>query len=385
MVVTEKSVKDLKSYKNNPRNNDDAVAYVANSIKEFGFKVPIVIDKNNVVVAGHTRLKACKKLGIKTVPCIVADDLTDEQIKAFRLADNKVGERSVWDDELLGAELDGIDFDMSEFGFDLELGADDDGGTDIVEDEAPEPPTEPVAKKGNLWQLGEHRLICGDSTDIAVIARLMGEDVPDMVLTDPPYGVSIQHEDGRVGSEKKANSKGKRVTGANIYHAFQNDDTTETAENAYNVLSKLCDKIVLWGGNYFLDFLPPSDSWLVWDKREQDDMRNNFADGEMAWCSFHTVVRIYHQMWNGMIRKGEHEKRVHPTQKPVQLLREILNDFTEEHEKIVDVFGGSGSTLIACEQSSRKCYMCEIDEYYCDVIIQRWETLTGQKAKLIEE
>lgn len=164
---------------------------------------------------------------------------------------------------------------------------------------------------------------------------------------------------------------------------FIGDDTTETAQQAYDILSRMCDKIIMWGGNYFLDFLPSSDGWLIWDKRGESGIRNNFADGEMAWCSFHTPVRIYHQLWNGMIREGEHEKRVHPTQKPIRMLSEILKDFTKEGEIVIDVFGGSGSTLIACEQFNRKCYMCELDPHYCDVIIQRWENLTGKKAVLL--
>lgn len=137
------------------------------------------------------------------------------------------------------------------------------------------------------------------------------------------------------------------------------------------------------GGNYFTEFLPFSDSYLVWDKRVDSGIRNTFADGELAWCSFKTPVRIYHQLWNGMIREGEHEKRLHPTQKPVRMLGEILKDFSDEGDNILDVFGGSGSTLIACEQLDRNCYMMEMSPKYCDVIIDRWEKYTGKTAKQI--
>ena len=244
-------------------------------------------------------------------------------------------------------------------------------------------PEEPKAKPGDLYALGNHRLICGDSTDADVLNKLIDGAKVDIVFTDPPYGISIQHQDGRIGSEKKPDSKGARVTGAKVYAPFKNDDTTETAKKAYEILKNLCEKIILWGGNYFIDFLPFCDSWLIWDKRCQDDMRNNFADGEMAWCSFHTPVRIYHQMWSGMIREGEHEAIVHPTQKPEKMLSNILSDFTKEKEIVLDVFGGSGSTLIACEQLGRTCYMCELDPHYVDVIIDRWEKFTGRKAELL--
>ena len=197
----------------------------------------------------------------------------------------------------------------------------------------------------------------------------------DLALTDPPYGINIVSEDGYVGAGN--------VASVTRYSKVIADDSTDTARDAYNLLTQLCDRVILWGGNYFLDFLQPSDGWLVWDKR-RDMPSNNFADGEMAWCNFHTPVRIYHQLWNGMIREGEREKRVHPTQKPVRMLGDILKDFSDEGENIIDIFGGSGSTLIACEQLNRRCFMSELDPHYCDVIISRWETLTGREAVLID-
>ena len=331
-----------------------------------------VIDSEKNVVCGHTRLKAAKKLGIKEVPCIIADDLTEEQIDAFRLADNKTAEIATWDFEKLEIELESISgIDMSEFGFDIDL--DEEEPTEIVEDEVPEE-VETRCKLGDLWQLGEHFLICGDSTDPTVIDRLMDGVKADMVFTDSPYGVNIVNDKGKVGADNLAKN--------GVYAPVIGDDTTETAQQAYDIYSQLCDKMILWGGNYFLDFLPPSDGWLIWDKRGESGIRNNFADGEMAWCSFHTPVRIYHQLWNGMIREGEHEKRVHPTQKPIRMLSEILQDFTNEGDIILDVFGGSGSTLIACEQTGRTCYMAELSPEYVSVIVQRWLNLTGRKDEI---
>lgn len=375
MEVRNISVKDLIPYDRNTKKHDKTqINNVAESIKQYGFVQPIVIDKDNVVVIGHCRLLAAKQLKMKEVPCVCVEDLTEEQVKALRIVDNKSNE-SEWDFDILPDEL--AELDLSDFDFDFGI-EDDAEETEIVEDEAPEAPAEPKAKLGDLWQLGSHRLICGDSTDVAVIDRLMDGVKADMVFTDSPYGINAVGDNGEVGADFGIAKKGK-------YKKIIADDTTETAQQAYDIYSQLCDKMILWGGNYFLDFLPPSDGWLIWDKRGESGIRNTFADGEMAWCSFHTPVRIYHQLWNGMIREGEHEKRVHPTQKPIRMLSEILQDFTNEGDIILDVFGGSGSTLIACEQTGRTCYMAELSPEYVDVIIARYEKLTGNKAVLLTQ
>ena len=184
--------------------------------------------------------------------------------------------------------------------------------------------------------------------------------------------------DGKVGADFGVAKKG-------VYKQVIADETTEVAEKALNILFSLCKRVIAWGGNYFSSFLPDSDGWLIWDKRCDTGIRNTFADGEMAWCSFHTPVRIYRQLWNGMIREGEHEKRVHPTQKPVQMISNVIADFSEPKNKVLDVFGGSGTTLIACEATGRSCYMMEIDTHYCDVIIARWEKYTGKTAIKLNE
>lgn len=252
-----------------------------------------------------------------------------------------------------------------------------DEDTEADEVEVDEEQVEERVSEGDIWQLGRHRLICGDSTDKATIDRLTAGARINLVLTDPPYGVNAVNDSGTVVGYGK-----KHLAKRGVYKEIIGDNTTDTAQAAYKVLKAVCDRMIIFGGNYFLSFLPLSDGWVIWDKRGEsgEQMRNNFADGEMAWCSFHTPVRIYHQLWNGMIRQGEHDKRVHPTQKPVKMLGEIIADFTRAGDNVLDVFGGSGSTLMACEQLGRQCYMCELDPYYCDVIIARYEALTGNKA-----
>lgn len=376
MQSIEKSIDEIIPYAQNPRCNEAAVDAVASSIAEFGFQVPCVIDCHNILITGHTRLKAAKKLGLKTIPCICAESLTPAQVKAYRLADNKVSELATWDMSLLESELaqlDDLQFDMTPFGFD-EVSENDESSEESDVLPEMESDSEPVSRLGDVWQLGRHRLMCGDATSYDDVMTLTQGESIDLCLTDPPYGISV------VGADKTVGNKNFGICAHGAYKPVIADDSTETAKSAYLVVKEIAEKLILWGGNYFLDFLPASDSWLIWDKRCDSGIVNTYADGEMAWCSFHTPVRIYHQLWNGMIREGEHDKRVHPTQKPIKMLSDILRDFTERDATVLDVFGGSGSTLIACEQTDRQCYIMELDPHYCDVIIKRWETETGLEA-----
>jgi hypothetical protein len=207
-----------------------------------------------------------------------------------------------------------------------------------------------------------------------------------LLLTDPPYGIDVvqNRQVGGGGALHFGGKIGKRVE-SSTYIPIANDDTTDTARANYDVALACTENQIIFGGNYFTDFLPPSRCWIVWDKQNT----GNFADAELAWTSFDKGVRLYHFLWNGLCREGSREvegkTRVHPTQKPVGMLADILKDFSEENDSILDCFGGSGSTLIACEQLNRKCFMCELDPHYCDVIIQRWENFTGQKAVLLNE
>lgn len=386
---------DLVPYENNPRHNDDAVEEVSASISRFGFKVPIIIDKNNVIVAGHTRLKASQALGLEKVPCIRADDLTDDQIKAFRLADNKVSERSTWDEEKLFIELDEIEMDMSEFGFDLDIEPLELDPDDTESDDVPEPPQEARTKRGDIYQLGDHRLMCGDATSNTDVDALMDGHNADMVFTDPPYGMDLDTDfSGEVGGFDI--NMQKRLPGGNKYDQGHVDEFSPEMINSVFALN--ADETFLWGCDYYAELIPNRNdgSWIVWDKRsnEGDDASDgNALDKmfgscfELCWSRKRHKRDIVRVRWAGVWgTECEHDrKRCHPTQKPVKLACWFLERYSSEGQIIVDLFGGSGSTLIACEQLGRQCFMMELDEKYCDVIISRWESLTGQKAILLNE
>lgn len=244
------------------------------------------------------------------------------------------------------------------------------------DDEAPEvdEKSEPVSKRGEMYELGNSILMCGDSTSAEDVARLTQNKKVKLVLTDPPYGIDVVQSNSVGGLEPPTFGTvgGKNIVKAGVYEKIIGDDTTETAEKSYMIYSELSENQIVFGGNYFTDFLIPSRCWIVWDKENS----GNFADAELAWTSFDKGVKLYKHLWNGMSREGnrtdEGKTRVHPTQKPVGLLQKILNDFTEKGDIILDVFGGSGSTLIACEGTERKCLMIEMSENYCDVIRRRY-------------
>lgn len=387
MEIVIKNLKDIKPYLKNPRKNDKAVDYVANSIKEFGFKVPVVIDKNNVIVAGHTRYKASKKLKLNEIPCIIADDLSEEQINAFRLADNKVSEFAEWDFELLNGELSNIiDLNMLDFGFDTELIDMDE--PEIVEDEPPEIPKESTSKLGDIYQLGEHRLMCGDSTNTNDVDILMNGVQADMVFTDPPYGVSAVG--GRKETQQKLNMK------EIINDDLRNDDLTRFLSTFIsNMRYKDNASIYIcypWSSQKeFTEAINNNDlkiyNCIIWNKktfglnggkgyRPQYEMIYFCCKNNFEWYGDKAQSNIWEI--NREIKRAEQGN--HPTPKPIELIVKALINSSKENDIVLDVFGGSGSTLIACEQLNRKCYMMELDPLYVDVIIQRWENLTGKKA-----
>jgi DNA modification methylase len=360
------SIKLVKSNPNNPRIiKDDKFAKLVASIKEFPKMLeirPIVVNDDMIVLGGNMRLKACIHAGLKEVPIIKVSDLTEQEQKQFIIKDNVSGGEWDWNmlaNEWDAEELDAWGLDVPDFGKELEAEEDD--------FEAPEGGIETDIVLGDLFEIGEHRLLCGDSTDSDAVAKLMDGQKADMVFTDPPYGISVVKSE-MVGANFGVAKKGK-------YSEVIADDTTKTAQEFYQTCISLgMDKFIIWGGNYFTDFLPFSDGWLIWNKRANTTIRNTFADGEMAWCSFHTPIRIYDQLWNGMIREGEKEKRVHPTQKPIRMLSEIIEDHIKG-SLIFDGFLGSGSTMVASHQLNRKCYGMELDPKYCQVIVDRMRKL----------
>ena len=363
MNITTTKLTDIKSNPNNPRIiKDDKFKKLVASIKEFPQMLslrPIVVNDDMIVLGGNMRLKACKEAGLKEVPVIKASDLNEDQQKAFIIKDN-VG-YGEWDWDMLANEWDAEE--LVEWGLDIPNFVIDNLGT-AEEDDFDLPDTiQTDIVIGDLFDIGSHRLLCGDSTDSDAVAKLMDGQKVDMVYTDPPYGISVVKND-MVGADFGVAKKGN-------YKPIANDETKDIAQEFYQTCISLgMDKFIIWGGNYFTDFLPFSDGWLIWNKRAGTDIRNTFADGEMAWCSFHTPIRIYDQLWNGMIREGEKEKRVHPTQKPIRMLSQIIDDHIKG-KLIYDGFLGSGSTMVASHQKKKICYGIEMSPDYCQVIVDR--------------
>jgi len=381
MKIENADINTIKPYENNPRKlKDSAIEKVAMSLKEYGFRQPIVVDKDRIIVVGHTRYRASKKLGFKEVPITIADNLTPEQINAYRIADNRTAEESEWDSELLKMEIK--DLEAKDFKLDL-LGFNEDQLNDMLfeekqgltdEDEVPEAPEEPITKLGDIWKLGNHRLMCGDSTKEDDVKKLINNNKIDLIYTDPPYGIN----------EKGDRSNRGGLTEGNNLKDFK-DDTIQYAVDSY----VLCEDIikaprqVWWGGNYYCHYLPLSNNWFVWDKRVEEKQKDTQSDCELAWVkSKWSSVRIFRHLWKGMMKGSEHgQKRIHPTQKPVALA-EWSFDYFREFDSVLDLFGGSGSTLIASEKKNKICYMMEFEPHYVDVIIKRWENFTGKKAEL---
>jgi len=395
MKIELAAIDTIKPYPNNPRKlSDIAIEKVAKSIKEFGFRQPIVVDKDKVIVVGHTRYRASKKLGYKQVPITIAENLTKEQINAYRIADNRTNEEAKWDDELLKTELkelDYKDFDLKMTGFDDKqindlLFEEKQGLTD--DDAVPDTPEEPITKLGDIWQLGKHRLLCGDSTLIDNFNKLCTEKA-DMIFTDPPYGMSYGG-----GRAEGSTPKGALVK---AHGMIKNDDLRDDAlmNLVKNSLSNALIKSKQGSASYicftwrtYSEFYKAiTDSGfkvkncIVWDKE-------SIGLGQSHYRPQHEFILYCGEQWYGdksqsdvwYMSRGATSKYVHPTQKPVELICKALNNSSKEEDIIIDCFGGSGSTIIACEKLNRKARIIELDPKYCDVIVKRWEQWTGEKA-----
>lgn len=366
----------LTPYARNSRtHSDEQVAQIAASINEWGFTNPVLIDPQGEIIAGHGRVLAAQRLGLEEVPTITAQGWTDAQKKAYVIADNKLALNAGWDDEMLKiefSELKDLDFDTTLTGFSLDELNDlfpepeTEGITD--EDEVPEAPEQPVTVEGDVWLLGRHRLMCGDSTSIDAVEKLMDGLKPNAVFTDPPYGIGLDKENQTIGKSK-------------AYGAVLNDHNSEVAKDAFQLVKSLnIPELYFWGANHYSSCLPDASCWIVWDK--QGGKSVTYADCELCYTNIDKPVRMFTHVWDGFRRDSEKgEQRVHPTQKPVALFIDIWEKFNSG-QVILDLFGGSGSTLLACEKTNRICLMMELELKYCDVIINRWQDYTGEKATL---
>lgn len=384
MQVQSMKIDEVKPYPNNPRNNDDGVEAVANSIREFGWQQPIVVDKDNVIIVGHTRYKAARKLGMKEVPVVVANNLTPEQVKAYRLADNKTGELTDWDMSLLDDELGDIaDIDMSDFGFNLDL---DDDEVEVQEDDFDEEvPEEPKSKLGQIYQLGRHRLMCGDSTKPEDVKKLVGGVRCDLLLTDPPYNVGYVGQDGMtIKNDRQEDDKFYKF----LFNAFS---------AAKDNLKQGASFYIWYSSSEMVNFTNAANNSglsvrenLIWEKNNIVLGRQDYQwkhepclygwveGGSHSWYSDRKQTTVMH------FDKPQRAD-LHPTMKPVALFDYQIKNSTKSGDVVLDLFGGSGTTIMACEQDGRNACVMEYDPKYVDVIIKRWEDFTGKKAELIED
>ena len=356
---------------------------IADSLEQFGQRKPIVVW-GRTVVAGNGTMAAARSLGWKEITVArVPDDWSADQVKAYALADNRSAELATWDEQVLASqllELQEAEFDIELLGFELPV----DELAEVVEDEIPEQ-VEPKAKLGDVWQLGRHRLLCGDATDTATVQKLMAGTKANLVFTDPPYGMFLDAD------YSDMNSKFKGSSGGNKYDAVIGDNEDFTPDLITTVFSNFdyVHEIFIWGADYYSELLPDKNkgSWIVWDKRGDESADKMFGSTfEMCWSKARHKRDIARIKWAGIfgMEKEHDKKRQHPTQKPVALVAWFFDKWAKGLSNVVDVYGGSGSTLLACEQTDRTCFMMELDPKYVDVIIARWENLTGKTAELIE-
>jgi len=391
MKIENADINTIKPYENNPRKlKDSAIEKVAMSLKEYGFRQPIVVDKDRIIVVGHTRYRASKKLGFKEVPITIADNLTPEQINAYRIADNRTAEESEWDSELLKMEIK--DLEAKDFKLDL-LGFNEDQLNDMLfeekqgltdEDEVPEAPEEPISKLGDIWILGKHKLICGDSTILNNYEKLFNENKADLLMTDPPYNVDYE---------------GKTKDKLTIQNDSKNDDDflqflTDAFNNCSIHLKLGCSFYIFhsdWYGLEFRQSIKNSDlelkQNLIWAKNSMVMGRQDYQ-WQHEPCLYGWKRGASHSWYSDrkqttIIKYDRPSKsKLHPTMKPVGLVEYLIKNSSKQEDIILDPFLGSGTTIIACEKQSRICYGIELDPKYCDVIIKRWENFTGKKAEL---
>ena len=388
MKVVQKPIAEVKPYGGNPRKmSDEAIATVATSLQEYGWRQPIVVDEEMVVIVGHTRLLAAKTLGMEKVPVHVADGLSDDQVRAYRIADNASGERTTWDKDLLPLELDMLkaaDFDLTLTALTDEMLADMEDNDEVEEPEEVEPPAEPVTQRGDLIKMGEHRLVCGDSTNKDDVHLLFEDAKADMILSDPPYGVSY------VGKTKDALT-------------IENDALSE------DQLVELMDKAFGWAddysreGSYWYATVPAGPLFMLFaqDWKDRGILRQVLVWKKDAMVMGRSEYHYQHEPILFGWKEGKRHKntdrtrtsvwdvprpkasREHPTMKPIALWQLAMKDGSRKGEIVYDPFSGSGTTILCADQMGRKGYGMELDPSYCDVIVTRWEKQSGEKAERI--
>ena len=377
----------LPGLESNPRRwTRTEVDKISRSLKEtpelFDARPLIVIpfDGKYVILGGNLRYEGCKANKVKDAPCFVLpEDTPVEKLKEIVIKDN--GSFGEWDYDALANLWDDLPlsdwgvpaWDAPEGGAETEPEVEEDDFNEET-DEIPE-----RCQAGDIWQLGSHRLMCGDSTDPKAVKTLLGGANVDMCLTDPPYGINLNGDNSKRGKETSLMKGGYKLK------SFI-DDSNIYAIKAFEIVQGLgIPKQVWFGANYYCHALPESNNWLIWDKRVEEKMNNTNSDCELAWVQDgHNSCRIFRHLWNGLIKASEkNERRVHPTQKPIALMVHCIDRYAPDAVNILDLFGGSGTTLIAADQLNRVCYMMELDTHYCDVILARWEKYTGQEAKKI--
>ncbi len=428
MHIELRSIDTIIPYNRNPRLNDTAVEAVARSLREFGWRQPIVVDKDNIIVVGHTRWKAAKSLGMTEVPVHVAHELTPEQAKAYRLADNQTASIADWDMQLLPLEL----AELKELGIDLlTLGWNSEELTEIMApagnaglidpDEIPQPPAEATTKRGDLWILGEHRLLCGDSSKPDDVDRLLGGAQIHLVNTDPPYNVKVEPRSNnaiaaglssftvtnthhqkfdveRHPEKVKGTHRQLRPKDRPLMNDFVSDSDFDAMLAAWfgNIARVLIPGggFYIWGGYANCGNYPPVlkamslyfAQAIIWDKQHPVLTRKDFM-GAHEWCFYGWKEGAAHRffgpanipdLWH--VKKINPQSMIHLTEKPVELAARAITYSSKPGENVLDLFGGSGSTLIACEQHGRHAYLMELDPLYADVIVARYEAFSGKKA-----
>ncbi len=390
-----RAVEALIPYARNAKQHSETqVAQIAASIREFGWGAPILIDRQNNVIAGHGRLLAARKLGITEVPVVPMEHLTDTQRRALILADNKIGENASWEDDLLGIELSELKdagFDLGLTGFSTEewealIAGEEQTKDGLTDDDAvPEVSENPISKPGDLWILGEHKLLCGDATKADDYKTLLGEELVDMTFTDPPYNVNYANT-----TKEKMLGKSRPIMNDNLGEGFG----SFLFDACDNILTRTKGAIYIAMSSSELDTLQAAfraaggkwSTFIIWAKntftlgradyqRQYEPILYGWRDGaDHYWCG----ARDQGDVWN--IKKPA-KNDLHPTMKPVELVKRAVRNSSKTRDLVLDPFGGSGTTLIACEKSGRRARIIELDPKYVDVIVKRWEEYTGDKAQ----